>query len=1542
MKTRLSVLFALVVSITLLAVLGPGEGRPTVAQGQPAVPATLSLEFDRTQVAEALQGSPVMFIENVGQFDERARFQVRGGNRTVWLAEDALWITLFERPSEETEVQGRGAPVQLRTAAPQPAKGVNLKLSFAGANLNPRLEPFNRLDTHVSYFIGNEPAQWRADLPVWGGVRYVDLYPGVDLEVTSEGRHWFWRLVMRDSQFEISNVYLRVEGADVLALNDDQLHLTTFVGELSLPLLQAVTTDDVLLNLSATQPEMKGFNIRSPFSSAPLDSLTLYPQANPDDLLYSSFLGGSGDYDDGYGIALDGAGNAYITGFTQSYNFPATPGAFDTGYNGNYDVFVVKLDANGSDLIYATLLGGNLSEYGRAIAVDGVSSAYVTGDTGSSDFPATPGAFDSSSNGGWDAFLVKLNATGTGLVYSTFLGGSSADYGYAVAVDGTSNVYVTGYTKSLSFPTTPGAFDTSHNGGFNDVFVARVKADGTDLDYSTFLGGDSDDYGYAIAVDGAGGAYVTGSTWSSNFPTTPEAFDTNHNGGHSDVFLVKLNVYGTGLVYGTFLGGWSSDSGYTIAVDSAGNAYVAGGTESSNFPTTPEAFDRSCGTDGNCDFDGTRNHEDAFVAKLNTGGTALVYSTFLGGSEFDRCRGLAVDGTGNVYVTGYTYSSDFPTTPEAFDTIYNGGDAFVAKVSAGATELVYGTFLGGWDNDKGYSIAVDGVGSAYVTGSTRSSSFPTTPDAFDTSYNGGHHDAFVTKLAAGGDSGPIYSISGHVQDDGGNPISDGMISAGAGGSATTDAGGAYTITNVMTGTYTLTPSKSGYTFSPVTRTVSVPPDATGQDFTGNSEPTELVAKVQDLATSTNARLDQVLAEAHDIAQDGDYFAVAKKEDEIERIADAIIDSAGILANGFDAVDEVKSLTKLEFPGVIGRGWGHILDLKANHEVARNAFRDALQHQVTSANARRAAKEFFNGAHIFYAADMLDTAAEDLLSDGMVKYGWEVGLQSDLALQSRIYEPQSTLVSSYKQDISLTANETISDMPSLTTEEQQAYIEDLDLRKKANTVMVSSLEWQALPLHLARDDRENGQGDWITGFLTKYLVKGLLYLYAGEPGALAVDIGITAWDLYQNTQDLEEDAKMMNLAVEGMGGTQRVEKRVYLNTVHGMDNIAQRIEPQVAHGSVFSIVNESEGEYRLFGRWWWCEHSSYSEVNVSNSTSYDTVYQIIAKYGRTGFLGTSYQPLVSEGARAIPGGGSDTVLVYYKQDDEGASPDADSAIELDVLGSTDTGTYHIVHDGTTWQDPVRVSPSGGSWITTQDQADAPTISYPLRSRIAVDEDALTYTPYIWADNPFTETVVITLTQPLLADIQVIDANGGAMVENSLRWQRTITPGHTVEITHLVRYLGSAGQVVSYPEPLLEMVNVEATAYVTFTGKADIFISQPPLSAVGIPPAEIVQGKSVTIPITVTNRLVDEAASGTVQLNLIDFVAETEVYSDTQAVSVPAGGSQLANLVVDTIGLSEGDYLLAAVVESNGGQEEAFSEYLKVKLYKLYLPLILRYH
>jgi hypothetical protein len=455
-------------------------------------------------------------------------------------------------------------------------------------------------------------------------------------------------------------------------------------------------------------------------------------------LIYSTYLGG-GDYDHGYGIAVDGSGNAYITGFTESNDFPTTPGVFSSIFDGGiYDVFVTKLNANGTALVYSTFLGGESYDQGFGIAIDSSGCAYITGRTSSIDFPTTPGAFDTSFNGLYDIFVNKLNASGSTLIYSTFLGGGSDDFAFSIAIDGSWNTYITGYTWSTDFPTTPNAFDTSFYSGA-DVFVTKLNSSGTMLDYSTYLGGVIDDYGQSIAVDNLGNAYITGYTYSSDFPTTLGAFDTSFNGGSYDVFVSKLNPNGTGLVYSTYLGGGSDDDGHGIVVNSLGNTYITGWTGSSNFPTTSDVFDKILS-----------GHTDAFVTELNPSGTTLVYSTFLGGGSNDNGYGISIDSSGNTYIIGFTNSStDFPITLGALDTSYNGnGDIFISKLNFNGTILLYSTYLGGESWDYGIGIAIDNSRNTYITGYTRSSTyFPTTPGAFDTLFNGGFSDAFVTKIS---------------------------------------------------------------------------------------------------------------------------------------------------------------------------------------------------------------------------------------------------------------------------------------------------------------------------------------------------------------------------------------------------------------------------------------------------------------------------------------------------------------------------------------------------------------------------------------------------------------------------------------------------------------------------------------------------------------------------------------------------------------------------------------------------------------------------
>ncbi len=394
-------------------------------------------------------------------------------------------------------------------------------------------------------------------------------------------------------------------------------------------------------------------------------------------------------------------------------------------------------------LVYSTFLGGSTYDYGNGIAVDANGNAYVTGFTYSTDFPVTSGAFQTTRGGSQNAFVSKLNATGSALLYSTYLGGNSTDSGSGIAVDASGDVYVMGTTNSPNFPTTSGASQTTF-GGAEDAFVSKLNVTGSALLYSTYLGGSNGDYGSGIALDSSGNAYVTGYTGSTDFPTTPGAFQTKCSANCYDVFVSRLNATGSALLYSTYLGGSGADEGHGIALDSSGNAYVTGVTGSSDFPTTPGAFQIT--------YRGSSHDPaDAFVSKLNATGSALLYSTYLGGTYNDAGDGIALDSSGNAYVIGHTDIGDFPTTPGAFQTTFGGGlsDVFVTKLNATGSALLYSTYLGGKNDEYEGGIALDSSGNAYVTGTTRSSDFPITPGAFQTML--GSIDAvFVSKLNATG------------------------------------------------------------------------------------------------------------------------------------------------------------------------------------------------------------------------------------------------------------------------------------------------------------------------------------------------------------------------------------------------------------------------------------------------------------------------------------------------------------------------------------------------------------------------------------------------------------------------------------------------------------------------------------------------------------------------------------------------------------------------------------------------------------------------
>ena len=760
MKLTALLKLGILILITLVLIGGSATAPGVSAQANTSQVAAAGLQSQPPS-----QGISLTFMENIGQFDASIHFQASNGNTTLFLTDEALWVSLTDLPAQADPVS-EAKTLSAVAGADETGRQVNLKLTFVGASPQPRLEPFDKLDVKVSFLTGADPSQWRADVPAWTGVRYVELYPGIDLEITGQDGQLTPRLVVREPA-ALQNVRLRVEGADALAVEGNYLRLTTALGDFGLPLL---TVEGATPKIEPAISVVDGVQqVVAPFATMSPLATDVTPTGTPT-LRYSTYLGGSGT-DQASDIAVDNAGNVYIIGRTYSTDLPTTPGAYDISQNGAYDVFVTKMSADGSTLFYSTYLGGSNEDIGTGIAVDSAGNAYITGHTYSTDFPTTPGASDTGLSGQRDGFVAKLNAAGDGLVYSTYLGGSNWDYGQSIAIDDSGSAYVGGFTHG-SFPVTAGAAQTVF-GGMGDGFATKFSPDGRTVLYSTYIGGNSWEGANGIAVDHAGHAYLATGTASTDYPTTPGAWDrtcdncsTNYC---TDGAVAKLNADGSAFIYSTLIGGAdapASDWFADIAVDSAGNAYLTGATSSTDFPTTPNALQRS--------FSG--GEEDIVVIKLNADGSGLLYSTYFGGSGADRGYSIAINGNGNAYVTGYTASTNLATVNPLQAANAGGYDAFLAVVNADASALLYSSYLGGSgdenheSNGDGYAdIALDRTRQiVYLIGFTGSTDFPTTANAYDVSFNGGIYDAFVTGLSVTTDADTFTRItSGDIVNEGG-------------------------------------------------------------------------------------------------------------------------------------------------------------------------------------------------------------------------------------------------------------------------------------------------------------------------------------------------------------------------------------------------------------------------------------------------------------------------------------------------------------------------------------------------------------------------------------------------------------------------------------------------------------------------------------------------------------------------------------------------------------------------------------------------------
>jgi putative Ig domain-containing protein/beta-propeller repeat-containing protein len=662
---------------------------------------------------------PLRFEENVGQADPKVRFLARGAGYGIYVTDHEL-VTALNR--DDRPLTDRKDAV---CEAPHCSRAV-VRMRLLGSAKPSRVVAGEPLPGKSNYFIGNDPSAWRTDVPQYASVRLDDVYHGVDVVYRGVEGQLEYDFIVK-SGGDPRRIRLRIEGGDDVRVDaSGDLVVRTGAGELR----QRIPS--VYQDIAGERRAIKGAYRRIgrndfAFQLGPYDSKR--PLVIDPAFVFSTYLGGSFE-DVIRSMRVDGSGNSYVAGSTSSTDFPATNPLYGTNA-GDEDGFVAKIDSTGSSILWATYIGGSSADQLAGIAIDGGGTVYVTGVTTSTNFP-TASPLHAANAGFADCVIAKLSSSGSALLFSTYLGGTSSDLGEAIAIDSSSNVYVAGNTSSTDFPAV-NAIQGTYGGGISDAFVVVVNATGSAVLYATYLGGSGNDGAVAIVADFSGNAYVTGSTDSTNFPTAAALQGSNN--GNLDAFISKINSAGSALTYSTYLGGSNADSPTGLAVDLSGDALIAGSTRSVNFPVASPVQANLLGT------------YDAFVSKLNAAGSSLLFSTYLGGQDVDGADAIAVDAAGIVHVAGHTSSLDFPTINPLQPQPAGLEDVFVASLDTSGS-IVFSTYLGGTYDDTASAIAVDGSGNKYIAGTTASTNFPTQSPA--QSVNAAQDCGFVMKITSTG------------------------------------------------------------------------------------------------------------------------------------------------------------------------------------------------------------------------------------------------------------------------------------------------------------------------------------------------------------------------------------------------------------------------------------------------------------------------------------------------------------------------------------------------------------------------------------------------------------------------------------------------------------------------------------------------------------------------------------------------------------------------------------------------------------------------
>ena len=684
---------------------------------------------NKAAIRAGIKTARLPFIENRGQVNKEVAYYAPTFGGTVFVTKKGEIV--YSLPKMEKKTKKAGFKDKRKSIS----KGVALRETFVGIS-SVKVKGECPSSARVNYFKGKDKSRWQRNLPTFLEVTFGKVYKGVSLTLRAHGNN-VEKIFTVTPGINPKGLKIHLRGAKGLAIGKDgTLKVATALGEVSFTAPVAYQVDPngnrkkVKVAYRLIGKDRYGF------------AVGVYDRTRPlviDPLLASTYLGGSGD-DQIKAIALDSAGNVYVAGSTSSADFPKKAGVY-TDLKGSTDAFISKLNSDLTTLIASTYLGGSDADKITALALDGNGNVYVSGTTESSDFSTTSDAYSKDFNGGRDIFIAKFNSDLNTLYASTYFGGSGYEEANALVLDRSGHLYITGYAWSrFDFPITNGAYDENFNeGDYPDAFISKFSSDLHTLIASTYLGGEREDYAYALALDNSGNVYVAGETYSDKFPTTSDAYEKN-NGGGDDIFISKLNSDLSTLIASTYLGGSNGEDPSAMAIDDNGDIFVVGETWSNNFPKSTEAYDDS--------YDGNSNPV-AFIAKLSNDLKTLYGSTYLEGNDGDLSRAYAIvlGSAGYVYVAGETGSEHFPTTSNAYQKNSTGyGGAFIAKLNGSLQTLSASTYLGG-GGDKVNAIALDSAGNVVVAGGTISNDFPTTDGAYQKNY-AGSTDGFITKLDA--------------------------------------------------------------------------------------------------------------------------------------------------------------------------------------------------------------------------------------------------------------------------------------------------------------------------------------------------------------------------------------------------------------------------------------------------------------------------------------------------------------------------------------------------------------------------------------------------------------------------------------------------------------------------------------------------------------------------------------------------------------------------------------------------------------------------